>query len=1082
MREQERKTLVFQRVQGSDLTFIVNDTNTSLKERFNQLLKDCRFFDCMVGYFYVSGFHRIYRSLENAERIRILIGIATNRETYDLINSGFDSDNLSHAEVRQIVPDIVADEISNSDDGRNIEEGILKFIEWIRNGKIQIRAHPYRNLHAKLYIITFKEGDRDVGRVITGSSNFTASGLKDNLEFNVELKNRSDYEFAIRKFEELWESSVELSDKYVQTITERTYINKGITPYELYLKFLYEYFNEELSETNELYTKHLPQNFRKLEYQRQAVLNAKKILEEYGGVFISDVVGLGKTYITAMLVGQLEGRTLVIAPPSLLNKNNPGSWPNVFEDFGIPAKFVSIGKLDEAIEAANQREYKNIVIDESHRFRNEMTIRYEKVAQICRGKRVILVSATPYNNHPIDLLNQIKLFQSPRKSNIPGLPNIEKFFVDVEKKLAKYDPVKDYDSYLKVVSQNAKEIREKVLKYMMVRRTRSEIEKYFSEDLEKNKISFPKIEDPKPIYYQLDNREDEIFMKTVKLITQDFRYARYSPLLYLIRPIKPLEQQAQRNLAGFMKVLLVKRLESSFYAFRRTIERFTVSYEKFIKAFKKGYVYVRGEHAERIFEILDQDDDQQIQKIVDEGKSQIFNAKDFTKNFLKDLEHDLKILRNIGSMWDSIERDPKFEKLLTELKNDPLLKNSKIIIFTESKETAEYLADQINKKFAKDIALTFHSRSPEKVRNIVIQNFDARAAHKRDDYRILVSTDILSEGVNLHRANIVMNYDIPWNPTKLMQRVGRVNRIDTSFKKIYTFNFFPTVQADTEIELMSIARKKIEEFLTMLGGDSLILTEGEPVSSHELFDKLLLRKTIVQEEEEWQESELKYLKLIKEIRDSDPDLFQKIKQLPKKARTAKAFDRYLKDVTEPDSLITFFRKGKIMKFFISNKKETKEVDFLTAAKIFESSTNEGKKNIPINEYYELLDKNKIEFSKATLGEIIEVRQKGGTSTARELLKILKATLRSAEQLTEDQEKYLRELMAKLEEGDLPKKTLQNVMKELKILGHNIQDPLKVINVLQKHIPRIFFEKHYAKSSQISEKSKVEVILSLYLTK
>lgn len=1082
MREQERKTLVFQRVQGSDLTFIVNDTNTSLKERFNQLLKDCRFFDCMVGYFYVSGFHRIYRSLENAERIRILIGIATNRETYDLINSGFDSDNLSHAEVRQIVPDIVADEISNSDDGRNIEEGILKFIEWIRNGKIQIRAHPYRNLHAKLYIITFKEGDRDVGRVITGSSNFTASGLKDNLEFNVELKNRSDYEFAIRKFEELWESSVELSDKYVQTITERTYINKGITPYELYLKFLYEYFNEELSETNELYTKHLPQNFRKLEYQRQAVLNAKKILEEYGGVFISDVVGLGKTYITAMLVGQLEGRTLVIAPPSLLNKNNPGSWPNVFEDFGIPAKFVSIGKLDEAIEAANQREYKNIVIDESHRFRNEITIRYEKVAQICRGKRVILVSATPYNNHPIDLLNQIKLFQSPRKSNIPGLPNIEKFFVDVEKKLAKYDPVKDYDSYLKVVSQNAKEIREKVLKYMMVRRTRSEIEKYFSEDLEKNKISFPKIEDPKPIYYQLDNREDEIFMKTVKLITQDFRYARYSPLLYLIRPIKPLEQQAQRNLAGFMKVLLVKRLESSFYAFRRTIERFTVSYEKFIKAFKKGYVYVRGEHAERIFEILDQDDDQQIQKIVDEGKSQIFNAKDFTKNFLKDLEHDLKILRNIGSMWDSIERDPKFEKLLTELKNDPLLKNSKIIIFTESKETAEYLADQINKKFAKDIALTFHSRSPEKVRNIVIQNFDARAAHKRDDYRILVSTDILSEGVNLHRANIVMNYDIPWNPTKLMQRVGRVNRIDTSFKKIYTFNFFPTVQADTEIELMSIARKKIEEFLTMLGGDSLILTEGEPVSSHELFDKLLLRKTIVQEEEEWQESELKYLKLIKEIRDSDPDLFQKIKQLPKKARTAKAFDRYLKDVTEPDSLITFFRKGKIMKFFISNKKETKEVDFLTAAKIFESSTNEGKKNIPINEYYELLDKNKIEFSKATLGEIIEVRQKGGTSTARELLKILKATLRSAEQLTEDQEKYLRELMAKLEEGDLPKKTLQNVMKELKILGHNIQDPLKVINVLQKHIPRIFFEKHYAKSSQISEKSKVEVILSLYLTK
>lgn len=1086
MRGQERKTLVFQRPQVSDLTFIVNDANTSLKDRFNQLLKDCRFFDCMVGYFYVSGFHRIYKSLENAERIRILIGIATDKETYDLINFGSDSDNLSHAEVRQIVPDIVTDEISNSDDGRNIEEGILKFVEWIRNGKIQIRAYPYRKLHAKLYIITFKEGDRDVGRVITGSSNFTASGLRDNLEFNVELKNRSDYEFAIQKFEELWEDSVELSDKYVQIITERTYINNEITPYELYLKFLYEYFRDELSRTDKLYTKYLPQNFKELEYQKQAVLNAKKILEEYGGVFISDVVGLGKTYITAMLVGQLDGRTLVIAPPSLLNENNPGSWPNVFEDFGVQAKFVSIGKLDEAIEALNRREYENVVIDESHRFRNEMTIGYEKVAQICRGKRVILVSATPYNNHPRDLLNQIKLFQSPRKSSIPGLYNIEKFFVDIEKKLAKkltrHNRSENYDSYLQEIRQNAKEIREKVLKYIMVRRTRSEIEKYFPEDLEKNKIGFPKIEDPKPIFYQLNDQEDEIFMKTVKLITKDFRYARYSPLLYLTKPIKPLERQSQRNLAGFMKVLLVKRLESSFYAFRKTVERFIISYDEFIKAFKKGYAYVSKGHAEKILELIDQDNDQQIQRLVDEDRARIFNAKDFRENFLKDLEHDLKILRNIKTMWDSIKRDPKLEKLLTELEKNPLLKNSKIIIFTESKETGEYLTDQINKKFKKEIALTFHSGSPKGVRDIVIQNFDARAAYKRDDYRILVSTDILSEGVNLHRANIVMNYDIPWNPTKLMQRVGRVNRIDTSFKEIYTFNFFPTKQADKEIDLTTIARRKIEEFLTMLGGDSSILTEGEPVSSHELFDKLLSRKTILQEEEEVQESELKYLKVIKEIRDSNPDLFQKIKQLPKKARTAKAYNKSLEGLAKPDSLITFFRKGKIMKFFISNKKETKEVDFLTAAKIFESSINEKRENIPINEYYELLGRNKDAFSETTSDKIIEVRRKGGTSTARELLKILKVTLKNAKQLTEDQEKYLEEIMRKLDEGDLPKKTLQNVMKELRILGHNIQDPLKVVGVLQRQIPRVFLEEHHAKSSQVSEKSKGEVILSLYLTK
>ncbi|MFN3307558.1 MAG: helicase-related protein, partial [Candidatus Kapaibacteriota bacterium] len=170
----------------------------------------------------------------------------------------------------------------------------------------------------------------------------------------------------------------------------------------------------------------------------------------------------------------------------------------------------------------------------------------------------------------------------------------------------------------------------------------------------------------------------------------------------------------------------------------------------------------------------------------------------------------------------------------------------------------------------------------------------------------------LSEGVNLHRSNIVINYDIPWNPTRLMQRVGRINRVGTKFDKIYVFNFFPTKQVDSEIELTKIARSKIEAFLTLLGGDAAILTEGEPVSSHELFDKLLSKKTITQEDEE-EESELKYLRIIEEIRDKKPELFEKIKRLPKKARSAKAFNTSLKDVVAPNSLLTFFRKGRLMK-------------------------------------------------------------------------------------------------------------------------------------------------------------------------
>lgn len=142
------------------------------------------------------------------------------------------------------------------------------------------------------------------------------------------------------------------------------------------MKFLYEYFKDELNQTDEVFVKYLPPDFKRLEYQEQAVLNAKKILLEYGGVFISDVVGLGKTYISAMLAGQLDGRTLVIAPPMLLEKSNPGSWPNVFSDFRVPADYESLGKLDHILNTGTDK-YTNIIIDEAHRFEAETTVTYE---------------------------------------------------------------------------------------------------------------------------------------------------------------------------------------------------------------------------------------------------------------------------------------------------------------------------------------------------------------------------------------------------------------------------------------------------------------------------------------------------------------------------------------------------------------------------------------------------------------------------------------------------------------------------------------------------------------------------------
>ena len=285
----------------SDLTFIINEKNRNLLERFKVLIKDTQFFDVLVGYFFTSGFHALYKSLEKTKKIRILIGISTNRQTVDLIQQPEilkqNTLQFSSAEVKEQFSKETVDEMSNSEDSQQVDEGVSKFLEWLKSGKLEIKAYPTSNIHAKLYIMTFVKGDRDIGRVITGSSNFTRAGLIDNLELNVELKNRTDYDFALQKFNELWENAVDVSDKYIETIKTKTWLNNTITPYELYLKFLYEYFKDDLKQTEELFYKYVPIQFKKLEYQEQAVLNAKKILEEYGGVFVSDVVGLGKTYI-----------------------------------------------------------------------------------------------------------------------------------------------------------------------------------------------------------------------------------------------------------------------------------------------------------------------------------------------------------------------------------------------------------------------------------------------------------------------------------------------------------------------------------------------------------------------------------------------------------------------------------------------------------------------------------------------------------------------------------------------------------------------------------------------------------------
>ncbi|QPC83764.1 helicase [Phototrophicus methaneseepsis] len=1069
----------------NDLTFFTNEPNASLLDRFKSTLKDVQYFDVLVGYFRTSGFHLLHEALDDIEKIRILVGLSVDRRAYEIIESASGQMELQFEATKVTKEKFsgdVAAEMEVSPDEYVTELSVRKFIELIQQGKLEIKAHPSQKIHAKVYISRFHEDDRDFGRVITGSSNFSYPGLVGQYEFNVELKNRTDVEYALDKFNLLWEEAIDISEEYIDTINKRTWLNDEITPYQIYLKFLYEYFKEDIN-LDEEFDSYLPDGFLELKYQKQAVISAKKILDSYNGVFLSDVVGLGKTYISALLAQQLPGRKLIICPPVLQDY-----WRETFFEFNIGGTVVeSMGKLDHIIVSGHEK-FDYVFVDEAHRFRNEGTQGYEKLHQICWGKKVILVSATPLNNTISDIHAQIKLFQAPKKSTIPGVPNLDRFFSRLQGQIDKEE--KGSVEYFETVKAVAKEVRDKVLKYIMVRRTRNEIVNYFADDVSKQGLFFPQLADPQRIIYEFDDTTDAVFNETIEKL-KDFKYSRYMPLLYMKRQLSAFEQQSQRNVGGFMKGILVKRLESSFYAFKNTLRRFIESYEKFIDMFDDGTIYISKQVD--VYDLLERDNENELLHLVEEDKVTKYPSKDFAATFRDHLLFDLELLREIQDLWSDIIDDPKLNQFIEELRHHNLLKGKKVIIFTESSETAEYLYENLESEFSGKV-LEFSSSggmmrgtsiSKPVARSMILDNYDPRQRNKKNDIRILITTDVLAEGVNLHRSNIVINYDLPWNPTRVLQRVGRVNRVGTDHQNVYIFNFFPTAQSSRHLNLEDNVKTKIQAFHDMLGEDARYLTDEEAVTQHELFGDRLYKRLNTKEtyEGETEErSELEYLQEIRDIRDKHPELFEKIKRLPKKARTGRKLSETNTrlEIIAQEQVVTFFRKGMLKKFFLASKQGTLELPFLEAVdllKVEDKGEKENKKAriaVP-RQFYDLLQQNKEAFTSAVSTADDDLKPaKGGRSNEAIVIKLLKQLDRT-ERLTDDDEAYLKVVLNAFEMGIIPSKTSKSIKDTIE--KERTLDAVRILTVLRTTVPDNIL---YVQADTKQSNQPNEVILSAYL--
>ena len=1048
----------------TDLKFFTNEPERDLYSRFVTILKsNTQFFDVLVGYFRASGFFKMYEALDQVEKIRILVGLNVDRYTVKIIDRAKDESqyaSISTAEGKNIIADEIEKEFESAASSAQVEKGVRVFMDWLKSGKLEMRMYTEAPIHAKVYIMR-KDQEKvpdTFGSVITGSSNFSEAGLVNNLEFNVELKDYADVKFALDKFEELWVKGTDICETYIEAVEQHTWMRNDITPYQLYLKTLYEFFKEEINADKENFETLLPEGYMRLQYQMDAVTQARQKLDAYNGVFISDVVGLGKTYICAMLANSFNRNTykLIVCPPVLVDY-----WRSVLQEFDVARCDVeSLGKLDKIIAKGTEK-YSYVFVDEAHRFRNSSTEAFTELHQICRGKKVILISATPINNYTSDVENQIYLFQAKQSGTINGIKNIEGFFRGLNAKLAKKP--KGSAAYMEQLRENSEIIRDKLIREVMIRRTRSEIQHYYADDLAKQGLTFPKVGSPEKIIYSFDEETDDAFSQTINII-KDFKYARYTPLLYLKDKKKYATMlAAQRNMGGFMKGILVKRLESSFYAFRKTLDRFIESYEKFIEMSKNGKIYISKKV--NVYDLLDDGNTQKLMYLIEQQDVMEFEAKEFSSQFFRDLQADLAQLKSMQFIWSLIETDPKLDEFKSNLTTNPKMKGKKAIVFTESTETAQYLYEELKEIYGERI-IYFSGQSSAALKVEIEDSFNPKFKDKNNNkYDLLITTDVLAEGINLHRANVLVNYDLPWNPTRIMQRVGRINRVGTEYDRIYVFNFFPTAQSKKQMPLEERILEKLQAFHDTLGEDFKYLSDEEEVSSKKLFSDLT---SDLDSEEESTNPELAYLANIRQIRDNDPKLFSLIKRLPKKAKAGKNSEKVI-----GDSTVTFIRQGALKTFFLSDEVETKQMSFMQAIDLIKAEPDDEKVSVS-SRFYEQFDSNSDAFDQMLVAEEeVSMEKVMVAGNDAKIIRLLKA-MKTEPRLTDDQEQMIDKLIMLWENGEIPAKVSKDVMKKSKVVG----DVLELYYEVMKLVPPTYFEERKSQKTQVD--GEKQIVLSCYL--
>ncbi len=975
--------------------FITNSEQDNLKKRLIELIQNSDELKFLVGFFYFSGIKEFYYTLKENPNctLKVLVGLNVDKINRNIVEVAYNEQDVSDAERSYRFINSVKNTLNSDDfDTEEFYSQVRFFIEMIRNNKLIIRKTDNPN-HSKLYI--FKLQQSQIARdklFITGSSNLTRAGLTTQEEFNVEI---SDYgvDAAEEYFDLLWDKAVRITEddetkqKLIDVVEKDTHI-KQVTPFEAFLlilkTYLDSYSQKNISETlRELLESN---GYKPYEYQIDAVKQALAIIEQNNGVIIADVVGLGKTIIACAVGRELRKRGLIICPPGLIgDKNRTNGWRKYTEEFQLHDWEVrSAGDLENINEYIHTvKDIEVVIIDEAHRFRNQDTQDYEYLRNICRNKIVILLTATPFNNKPNDILSLLKLFIIPKKSKITLENNIVDMFRHFKGVFDRLAYISKYhnsnkeknkekaEAYYKSlfgetninlikVKERAKflskQIRD-VLEPVTIRRNRLDLQ---NNPYYKNEVKdLSKIENPQEWFYELSKEQSDFYDKIIKVYFGDpddggkFTGAIYQPYAYEIIALdedgkklnkeQSFELLQQHNLFDFMRRLLVKRFESSFGSFQQSIKNFlsiSINIQKFIAKTNK-YILDR-KLLNKIYNLDVEDIEEELLKYGENLKKDVYpqNYKiyevdnfAFKDDFLKSIQSDINLYEEVLKELDKlklVDNDPKskclIEHIKTELAKEPNSEEPrrKIVIFSEYVDTIKHLAPIFEREF-KDKCLIIPGNLTKAKINNIIKNFDASAKVQEDKYDILLTSDVISEGYNLNRAGMVINYDIPWNPVRVIQRVGRINRIGKKvFDKLYIVNFFPTEQGSDLVKSREIAQNKMFLIHNTLGEDSKIFDVDEEPTPANLYQKF-------QQNPDDFESESTYTKILNEFlqyKETYPELINSLGNYPARIKVAKAYSE--------NELLVFFKKGRM---YINGKKinpyEKSEIVYYTIEDVYD---------------------------------------------------------------------------------------------------------------------------------------------------